>query len=78
MPAKMDSARLDLLSSCMSHAAIVAERCRGALAEPRLGAVQWALTVWEVGVAQLQIFARPGRVVLSAHWKLHVLNILLQ
>ncbi|RLW05846.1 hypothetical protein DV515_00004977 [Chloebia gouldiae] len=36
------------------------------------------LTVWEVGVAELQIFAGPGWVILSAHGKLHVLNVLLQ
>lgn len=45
---------------------------------PGSGAVQCELTVWEVRVAELQIFAGPGWVILGAHRKLHVLDILLQ
>lgn len=56
--------------------------CRRALAEPGSAlcarAVHGELTVGEVGVAELQIFAGPGWVILSAHGKLHVLNVLFQ
>lgn len=46
---------------------------------PRVGFVTpYQRTIWEVGVAQLQVSARPGGVGLSAHRELHVLDVLFQ
>ena len=35
-------------------------------------------TIWEVRVAELQIFASSGWIGLCPHWKLHMLDVLFQ
>ena len=39
---------------------------------------QQAPTVWELWLAEVQVVAGPGRVVLGAHGELHALDVLLE